>query len=73
MTNFIFKSQKDLQKISQHLVTVLDNLRWLRSDVAALDHRLTRVYNALALQKQAHDFYEESDRGPHVSDSRDLD
>ncbi len=64
MTNFIFKSSKDdLQKISQHMVTVLDNLRWLRSDVAALDHRLTRVYNALALQKQAHDFYDKPDSG----------
>ncbi len=73
MTNFIFKSQKDLQKISQHMVTVLDNLRWLRSDLSALDHRLTKVYNALALQKQAHDFYDDADERPHVSESRDLD
>ncbi len=65
MTNFIFKSQKDLQKISQQLKTILDNQRFLRIDIAKTHLKITQIYNALALQKQAEDYYESSVEGPN--------
>ncbi len=74
MTNFIFKSRlRDLQKISQQLHTLLDNQRHLRNDIAIQQGIIMKIFNALALQKQVNEFYEGQDRGPHVSDSRDLD
>ncbi len=65
MTNFIFKSQKDLQKISQQLKTILDNQRHLRNDIAILLGLNTKIFNALALQKQVDDYMEE--QGTHDS------
>ncbi len=74
MTNFIFKSRlRDLQKISQQLKTLLDNQRHLRNDIAIQQGIIMKIFNALALQKQVNEFYEDADRRPHVSDSRDLD
>lgn len=58
MTNFIFKSQKDLQKISQQLETILNNQRHARNDIAIVDGKVTKIFNALALKKQADEFYE---------------
>ncbi len=60
MTNFIFKSPSDLQKISQQLKTILDNQRFLRMDIKAVNLQVSKIYNALALQKQVDDFYESS-------------
>ncbi len=62
MTNFIFKSQKDLQKISQQLKTILDNQRHLRNDISMQQSVIMKLYNALALQKQVDDFYETPER-----------
>ncbi len=74
MTNFIFKSRlRDLQKISQQLHTLLDNQRHLRNDIAIQQGIIMKIFNALALQKQVNEFYEDQDRRPHVEDSRDLD
>ncbi len=74
MTNFIFKSRlRDLQKISQQLKTILDNQRHLRNDIAIQQGVIMKIFNALALQKQVNEFYENSDDRPHVSESRDLD
>ncbi len=58
MTNFIFKSPSDLQKIRQSQIVILDNLKWLRSDMQALDYKITKVLNQCTLQKQVDDFYE---------------
>ncbi len=60
MTNFIFKSHEDLQKISQQLKTVLDNQRHLRNDIAICQGYITKIFNALALQKQVDDYYQDS-------------
>ncbi len=74
MTNFIFKSRlRDLQKISQQLKTILDNQRHLRNDIAIQQGVLMKIFNALALQKQVNEYYEQEADRPHVSESRDLD
>ncbi len=74
MTNFIFKSRlRDLQKISQQLKTLLDNQRHLRNDIAIQQGIIMKIFNALALQKQVNEFYEDAASRPHVSESRDLD
>ncbi len=61
MTNFIFKSPSDLQKISLQLKTILDNQRFLRNDISKTHLQVSRIYNALALQKQVDEFYDDSD------------
>ncbi len=71
MTNFIFKSRYDLQKISQQLKTILDNQRHLRSDIMAVNLQVTKIYNALALQKQVDDFYQAD--VPERPQNEDLD
>ncbi len=59
MTNFIFKSHaSDLQKISQQLLTILNNQRFARNDLAIMNTKMTKIFNALALQKQVDQFYE---------------
>ncbi len=61
MTNFIFKSREDLSKISQQLKWVLDNQRHERNDFAILNGKVQKIFNALALQKQVDDYFEEED------------
>ncbi len=68
MTNFIFKSQRDLQKISQQLKTILDNQRYLRMDISSCNLQLTKIYNALALERQVNDHYERQDQRPQTED-----
>ncbi len=73
MTNFIFKSvSTDLQKISQQLKWVLDNQRHLRNDIAILNGMNTKIFNALALQKQVDDYFDK-DPGPPEVDEMDQD
>ncbi len=72
MTNFIFKSPRDLQKISQQLKTILDNQRFLRNDIQRTHFQVARIYNALALQKQVDDYYEEAPKEvPNVDQESD--
>ncbi len=76
MTNFIFKSREDFHKINQQLKTILDNQRHLRNDINICSIKVSKIYNALALQKQVTDFYdsaESSENVSHPEDSRDLD
>ncbi len=62
MTNFIFKSTAaDLQKIRQQMVTILDNLRFLRSDLHILDYKLSKLITSSGLQKQVDEFYAKRD------------
>ncbi len=61
MTNLFFKSDADLQKISQQLRTILDNQRHTRNDIAIMNGTLTKIFNALALQKQAEEYLEENE------------
>ncbi len=61
MTNFIFKSSArttDLQKISQQLKTILNNQRFLRNDINILEVKVTKIFNALALQKQVDEYFD---------------
>ncbi len=60
MTNFIFKSPSDLQKIRQQLKTILDNQRHLRSDISSVNLQVSKIYNALALQKQVDEYFAEA-------------
>ncbi len=60
MTNFIFKSGADLQKISQLIEMVLTEQRLQRSDLATLKRMLTTLINVDNLQKQVDEFYAES-------------
>ncbi len=77
MTNFIFKSagRADLQKISQQMITILDNLRWLRSDLSILDYKLSGLIKASRLQSSVDEYYAKRDEDVpvHPQDVPDLD
>ncbi len=64
MSNFIFKSREDLQKISQQLLTVLNNQRFLRNDISKITVALAKLTNDLNLQKQVDDYMESHDSEP---------
>ncbi len=73
MTNFIFKSDKsDLQKISQQLLTILNNQRFARNDLAIMNGKITKIFNALALQKQVTDYYDSQPDEEPASEPNDL-
>ncbi len=60
MKNFIFKSPQDFHKIVfNKLDMVLAEQRHQRIDLAALLRMEQSIYNALALQKQVDDYFEE--------------
>ncbi len=65
MKNFIFKSS-DASDLHKMLFNKLDMLlaeqRHQRSDLSILLAKLTTIYNALALQKQVDDYFEEEDK-----------
>ncbi len=58
MTNFIFKSASDLQKIRQQLEVTLKEQRHQRSDLAIILKKLEFLCNEKTLQKQVDDYYE---------------
>ncbi len=60
MKNFIFKSEADFHKIVfNKLDMLLAEQRHQRSDLSILINKMTTIYNALALQKQVDDYFEE--------------
>ncbi len=60
MKNFIFKSEADFHKIIfNKLDMLLAEQRHQRSDLSILISKMTTIYNALALQKQVDEFFEE--------------
>ncbi len=60
MKNFIFKSEADFHKIVfNKLDMLLAEQRHQRSDLSILISKMTTIYNALALQKQVDEFFEE--------------
>ncbi len=77
MTNFIFKSPSDLQKISQQLKVILDEQRHQRSDLAMCLYKLDRLINNKNLQKQVDEFYstppQEEESVIHPADEQDVD
>ncbi len=60
MKNFIFKSEADFHKIVfNKLDMLLAEQRHQRSDLSILINKMTTIYNALALQKQVDDYFED--------------
>ncbi len=60
MKNFIFKSEADFHKIVfNKLDMMLTEQRHQRNDLSILLSQMNKIYNALALQKQVDEFFDE--------------
>ncbi len=57
MTNFIFKSPSDLQKISQQIKVLLAEQRLQRSDLHYIKLELAKITNQFNLEKQVSEYY----------------
>ncbi len=57
MTNFIFKSSADLQKIRQQLLVILNEQRHQRADLRYLTSLAQKLQTVKALQTQVDDYY----------------
>ncbi len=63
MKNFIFKSEADFHKIIfNKLDMLLAEQRHQRSDLAIILRQLTTIGNALALQKQVDQFFDDDEK-----------
>ncbi len=74
MKNFIFKSSdaSDFHKILfNKLDMLLAEQRHQRSDLSILLKRMGAIYNALALQKQVDEYFDEEDK-EHIPDSKTV-
>ncbi len=60
MTNFIFKSPSDLQKISQSVKVLLAEQRHQRSDLAIIIGMLQHLTNDKHLQETVDKYYKEA-------------
>ncbi len=76
MNKFLFKSALD-SDLSKNIINKLDMIlaeqRHQRSDLSILLNKLTKIYNALALQKQVDEYFEEAESataGPIPEDTR---
>ncbi len=71
MKNFIFKSEADFHKIIfNKLDMLLSEQRHQRSDLSILIRKQEVIYNALALQKQVDEYFDE-DKEPEVDKEPD--
>ncbi len=70
MKNFIFKSVADFHKIVfNKLDMLLTEQRHQRSDLSILISKMATIYNALALQKQVDEYFDEDKEDiPEVKD-----
>ncbi len=60
MKNFIFKSEADFHKIVFNKIDMLlAEQRHQRNDLSILLNKMGKIYNALALQKQVDDYFDE--------------
>ncbi len=67
MKNFIFKSPQDFHKIVfNKLDMLLAEQRHQRSDLAILLRKQQHIYNALALQKQVDEYFEDDETSPQT-------
>ncbi len=57
MTNFIFKSPSDLQKISQQVLVLLAEQRLQRGDLQELLFQMKKVTNQFNLETQVKGYY----------------
>ncbi len=63
MKNFIFKSEADFHKIVfNKLDMILAEQRHQRSDLSILLSQMSKIYNALALQKQVDEYFDDEDK-----------
>ncbi len=63
MKNFIFKSEADFHKIVfNKLDMILTEQRHQRNDLSILLSQMSKIYNALALQKQVDDYFGDEDK-----------
>ncbi len=66
MNKFLFKSSEpDLSKMYFKIVTIQDELRAQRIDMAVVKRQLTRLINDINLQKQVDDYYPTEDIPVH--------
>ncbi len=65
MNKFLFKSNLE-SDLSKNIINKLDMLlaeqRHQRSDLSILISKMTTIYNALALQKQVDDYFDDDDK-----------
>ncbi len=75
MKNFIFKSEADFHKIVfNKLDMLLAEQRHQRSDLSTLLRQMNLIYNALALQKQVDDYFDEDkEHIPEVNEDKEPD
>ncbi len=72
MKNFIFKSEADFHKIVfNKLDMLLAEQRHQRSDLSILINKMTTIYNALALQKQVDDYFEDDKDTEDIPEVKD--
>ncbi len=63
MKNFIFKSPQDFHKIVfNKLDMLLAEQRHQRSDLSTIMRKQEVIYNALALQKQVDEYFDDEDK-----------
>ncbi len=60
MTNFIFKSPSDLQKISQQIKVILNEQVQQRSDLAEIKFMLHKLQTNKDLQETVDKYYKEA-------------
>ncbi len=59
MTNFIFKSPSDLQKISQQILVILAEQRLQRGDLQELLFQMKKVTNQFNLETTVKGYYQD--------------
>ncbi len=59
MTNFIFKSPSDLQKISQQIQVILTEQRLQRGDLQELLFQMKKVTNQFNLEETVKGYYQD--------------
>ncbi len=59
MTNFIFKSSNDLQKISQQIQVLLSEQRLQRGDLQELLFQMKKVTNQFNLEQTVKGYYQD--------------
>ncbi len=59
MTNFIFKSPSDLQKISQQILVLLAEQRLQRGDLQELLFQMKKVTNQFNLETTVKGYYQD--------------
>ncbi len=60
MNNLFSKSDATYEKLVQQLKTVLDNQRGLRMDINRINLMTKKLINAMELQKQVDEYFEDS-------------